>query len=318
MTATLRFLVTLLLTALFFPAQAWSDDHDQPRAVLVTGASSGIGLAIAKELAANDFYVYAGARKPEDLERLDAMDNISSVRLDVTKYDEIAAAVEFVESQGRGLFGVVNNAGVAVFLPMNDVPEEDIDWVFDVNVYGPYRVNKAFAPMLEASGGRTTLIGSISGYIAGAAGGTYSMSKFATEAYTDSYAAEMAEVGVHVSIIEPGGYKSKIREKIALHAMGKLDDKELELTEDERKRLEEMVAANAALKDPDEVAEAALHVMTSDQPKRRYMVTPNKQQADMTIRAALGKVAQLNRDQPYELSRDELIDMLDEALAADY
>lgn len=316
MTATLRLCVVLLLTTIAFTAQA--DEHERQRAVLVTGASSGIGLAIAEKLAANGFYVYAGARKPADLERLDAMDNISAVRLDVTEPDDIAAAVQFVEAQGRGLYGIVNNAGVAVFLPMNDVPEEDIDWVFDVNVYGPYRVNKAFAPMLIDSGGRTTLIGSISGYLAGAAGGTYSMSKFATEAYTDSYAAEMAGAGVHVSIIEPGGYKSKIREKVALHAMGKLDAEQLTLSDDEKKRLEEMVAANAALKEPDEVAEAALHVMTSDAPKRRYMVTPNLEQATLTIRAALGKVAQLNRGQPYEFSREQLIDMLDEALAAEY
>lgn len=316
MTATLRLFVILLLTTIACAAQA--DEHEQKRAVLVTGASSGIGLAIAEKLAASGFYVYAGARKPDDLDRLDAMDNISAIRLDVTKPDDIAAAVDFVEAQGRGLYGVVNNAGVAVFLPMNDVPEEDIDWVFDVNVYGPYRINKAFAPMLVDSGGRTTLIGSISGYLAGAAGGTYSMSKFATEAYTDSYAAEMADTGVHVSIIEPGGYRSKIREKVALHAMGKLDAEKLTLSDDERKRLEEMVAANAALKEPDEVAEAALHVMTSDEPKRRYMVTPNLEQATLTIKAALGKVAQLNRDQTYEFSREQLIEMLDEALAAEY
>ena len=79
-----------------------------------------------------------------------------------------------------------------------------------------------------------------------------------------------------------------------------------------------MVAANAALKEPDEVAEAALHVMTADRPKRRYMVTPNLDQATLTIKAALGKVAQLNRDQPYEFSREELIEMLDAALVADY
>ena len=172
MTVTFRIFIIFLFTTIALTTRALADEHEHQRAVLVTGASSGIGLAIAKKLAANDFHVYAGARKPADLEMLDAMDNISAVRLDVSKHDDISAAVEFVEAQGRGLYGVVNNAGVAVFLPMNDVSEEDIDWVFDVNVYGPYRVNKAFAPMLEASGGRTTLIGSISGYLAGAAGAT--------------------------------------------------------------------------------------------------------------------------------------------------
>ncbi len=318
MNTSLRIVLITLVLFLSISPPAPADEHGDKKAVLVTGASSGIGLAIAKKLADNGFYVYAGARKAADLKMLDAMDNISSVKLDVSKHDEIDAAVEFVEAQGRGLYGIVNNAGVAVFLPMNDVSEEDIDWVFDVNIYGPYRINKAFTPMLAESGGRTTLIGSISGYLAGRAAGTYSMSKFATEAYTDAYAVEMADHSVHVSIIEPGGYKSKIREKVALHAMGKLNDQQLSLSDEEKARLEEMVAANEALKEPDEVAEAALHVMTADKPKRRYMVTPNLEQATLTINAALGKVAQLNRDQPYEFSREQLIEMLDAALAAEY
>ncbi|MDJ0760177.1 MAG: SDR family oxidoreductase [Woeseiaceae bacterium] len=307
-----------LVIAMSMPTPASAADHDEQKAVLVTGASSGIGLAIAKKLAANGFYVYAGARKPADLEMLDAIGNISSVRLDVTRHEEIDAAVEFVKSQGRGLYGVVNNAGVAAYLPMNDVPEEDIDWVFDVNVYGPYRVNKAFAPMLIESGGRTTLIGSISGYLSGRYSGTYSMSKFATEAYTDAYAVEMADHSVHVSIIEPGGYKSRIREKVVQHTLDQMKDAGLEPTDEQKQQFDAMVASNEGLKEPDEVAEAALHVMTAEKPKRRYMVTPNLEQATLTISAALGKVAQLNRDQPYEFSRQQLIEMLDEALAAEY
>ena len=82
---------------------AYATDEPQTKAVLVTGASSGIGLSITRKLAANGFYVYAGARKPADLGRLDAMDNISSVRLDVTIQEDIDNAVEFVRSEGRGL-----------------------------------------------------------------------------------------------------------------------------------------------------------------------------------------------------------------------
>jgi NAD(P)-dependent dehydrogenase (short-subunit alcohol dehydrogenase family) len=145
------------------------------------------------------FSAAAMAEKAADLERLEAMDNVSSVRLDVTLQDDIDAAVKFVHKQGRGLYGLVNNAGVGSFSSLATGPESDIDFTFNVNVYGPYRVNKAFLPLLDASDGRTTIIGSIAGFIAGRSG-IYSMSKFAVEAYTDSLAREMADTGVHVSI----------------------------------------------------------------------------------------------------------------------
>lgn len=128
--------------------------------------------------------------------------NAKAVRLDVTDQADIDAAVQFIREQGRGPYGIVNNAGAGVFSPMNDTPEKDLDFVFDVNVYGPYRVNKAFASLLIESGGRTTTIGSISGFISGAVSGTCSMSKFAVEAYTDALAEEMADSGVLVSVVE--------------------------------------------------------------------------------------------------------------------
>jgi len=180
----LTVIAVFCLSAYYSPATL-ADDGDAQKAVLVTGASSGIGLKITEKLSSNGLYVYAGARKAADLERLDAMDNVSSVRLDVTVQEDIDAAVDFVSDQGRGLYGVVNNAGVSAFSPLTSGPESDMDFVFNVNVYGPYRINKAFLPLLEKSGGRTTTIGSIAGFTGRS--GIYSMSKFAVEAYTDSW-----------------------------------------------------------------------------------------------------------------------------------
>jgi NAD(P)-dependent dehydrogenase (short-subunit alcohol dehydrogenase family) len=198
---------------------------------------------------------------------------------------------------------------------MNETPEEDIDFVFDVNIYGPYRINKAFAPLLIESKGRTTTIGSISGFVSGAQFGTYSMSKFAVEAYTDALAEEMAESGVRVSVIEPGSFKSKIREKVVLHAIGKTSGEAGALTEEEQQRLAQTRERNASLKEPDEVAEAALHALFADTPRTRYMVTPDQEQAEVTIRTVLTRVAQLNADQPYSYSLEELTKMLQEAMA---
>jgi NAD(P)-dependent dehydrogenase (short-subunit alcohol dehydrogenase family) len=294
---------------------ACADEASDLKAVLVTGASSGIGLKIAETLSSNGFYVYAGARKEADLERLDALENVSSVRLDVTVDEDIEAAVDFVEQQGRGLWGVVNNAGVAVFSPLQSGPESDIRFTFDINVFGPFRVNQAFLPMLLKSKGRTSIVGSISGFIASASDGGYSASKFAVEGYSDSLAMELADTGVHVAMVEPGAYKSKIRDKYVAKALAA--DRDLDIDDETRKGLEEFAASNEAMKEPDEVAQAVLHLMSSDAPKKRYMVTPNAEQAALTIRSALERTLQLNAGQPYTYSRDELVALMDELLETD-
>ncbi len=291
--------------------------QEKQKAVLVTGASSGIGLKVTEYLIKNGFYVYAGARKDADLKRLDAMKNTSSVRLDVTKQSEIDAAVKFVAKQGRGLFGIVNNAGVGVFSRMSEMADKDILWIHDVNVMGPHRVNKAFIPMLIESKGRTSIIGSISGYVTGAFSGAYSMSKFAVEAYTESLAADLAESGVHVGIVDPGGFKSKIREKLTLFRLTGSYELNQQLTDEQNVELQKAKEGNDKLKEPDEVAEAVMHLMMSDKPKMRYMVSPNKGGADITMKMLLTRLIQLNSDQPYEYTRDEIVALLDELLKAD-
>lgn len=287
------------------------------KAVLVTGASSGIGLKITEVLSENGFYVYAGARKAADLERLDAMEHVSSVRLDVTRQADIDEAAEFVARQGRGLWGIVNNAGVAVFSPLASGPLEDLTFTLDVNVIGPYRVNQAFLPLVMESQGRTTTIGSVNGFVATPLGGAYVMSKFAVEGYTDSLAMELADAGVYVSVVEPGSYKSRIRDKVAAYTKAAAARGNIELTDETRKLVDDFAASNEAMKEPDEVAEAVLHFMTSDAPKRRYLVTPNEEQANITIRSAMQRVVELNEDQSYSYDRDELVAMLDELLESE-
>ena len=117
------------------------------RAVLVTGASSGIGRTTAEYLAAHGFFVYAGARKQADLDALNELENVQAIRLDVNIQEEIDAAVETVRAEGRGLYAVINNAGVVILAPLVEVSEEDLAFQMNVNVFGPYRVTKAFAPI---------------------------------------------------------------------------------------------------------------------------------------------------------------------------
>ena len=295
----------------------FADEVPKAKAVLVTGASSGIGLQIVDTLSRNGFYVYAGARKAADLEMLDAIDNVSAVRLDVTVDEDIEAAVNFVNKQGRGLWGIVNNAGVLRYSPLLSGPESDFRQTFDVNVFGPFRINQAFLPMLLESDGRTSIIGSISGYIPDYSDGGYVASKFAVEGYTDSLAMELASTGVYVGIVEPGGYKSQIRDKYVAQALLGEGEGDFVIDDETRKSLMDYAASNEAMKDPIEVAEAVLELMSSDAPKRRYMVTPNAEEAALTIRVAMQRTLQLNEGQPYSFSRDELVALLDELLKTD-
>jgi NAD(P)-dependent dehydrogenase (short-subunit alcohol dehydrogenase family) len=292
----------------------FANANTEQKAVLVTGASSGIGLRIAETLAKNGFYVYAGARKEADLERLDAMDNMSSVRLDVTDQKDIDAAVDFVRREGRGLWGIVNNAGVVLLSPLSRGSDADIRFTFDVNVFGPIRVNQAFLPLIIASKGRITTIGSISGFIADSGDGGYSVSKFAIEGYTDSLAMELSRSGVHVSVVDPGQYKSELRGKMLAQLLASADAGVIELDAAKRAELISTNYGNNALKEPDDVARAVLHLMSSDKPKRRYMVTPNAEEARWTISAALQRLLELNENQEYSYSRDQLVGLLDELL----
>jgi NAD(P)-dependent dehydrogenase (short-subunit alcohol dehydrogenase family) len=285
-------------------------------AVLVTGSSSGIGLKITEVLAANGYFVYAGARSAEDLAMLDAMDNVESIRLDVTDQDEIDAAVATVTSAGRGLYGLVNNAGVAVIAPLIEVDEEDFDFQMDANVYGPYRVTKAFAPLIIESRGRISTTGSLSGILSGALSGPYSMSKHAVEAFTDALAEEMIGFGVSVSVVEPGNYSSDIfasmRERSEAVGATASGSRYAEMME----RILSMPVDRSQYPEPDDVAEAVLSFMSDADPKRRYLVVPNQNEAGLTIRQVLTELVQLNEDHQYSYDRDDLVRMLDEALAA--
>ncbi|MBT8477377.1 MAG: SDR family NAD(P)-dependent oxidoreductase [Gemmatimonadetes bacterium] len=306
-------LAAAVLTVSLAVSEVGAQETDDLPAVLVTGTSSGIGLRMTEVLSENGFFVYAGARKAEDLARLDAMENVKAVRLDVTIQSEIDEAVALVEEEGRGLFGLINNAGVAVMGPLIEMPEADLDFQLDVNLFGPYRVTKAFADLLIESEGRVLTTSSIAGIATGPFTGAYSMSKHGVEAYTDALAAEMERFGVAVAVVEPGNYKSRILASMVerMEALGYS-------AEGSRwGSMRDMITGpldRSQYDEPDDVAMAALHFLTNESPKRRYMVVPNQFEADLTIRQAFRELAQLNQDHAFSHSREELVEMLDEAL----
>ncbi|MEM6574487.1 MAG: SDR family NAD(P)-dependent oxidoreductase [Pseudomonadota bacterium] len=289
---------------------------EEIKAVLITGASTGIGRHLAETLAGAGYHVYAGARKKKDLAELDAIDNITAVRLDVTSQEEVDAAVALISSSGSGLWGLVNNAGVGGGGGVVDTPIEDQNFVFDVNVKGVYRTTQAFAPLVMASKGRIVTTGSIAGTISWGGGSAYAGSKHAMEAYTDALAEEMAPHGVSVSVIEPGNYKSNIRRSSVNRMIAQRQSAGGEISDEMKAQLEQTTERELSYKEPDDVSKAFLHALFDDAPLRRYMVVPNQEEQGWTIGAKINELVQLNSWGPYSYSRDELVKMLDEALGA--
>lgn len=316
--AAVSFVIVIFFAPLLaVTTPAYGDETTSQKAVLVTGASTGIGRKITEKLAAEGHFVYAGARKDKDIDALNQIENVQAVRLDVTIQEDIDAAVETVETGGLGLYAVVNNAGVNVLAPLIEIDEAELDFLFDVNIYGPYRITKAFAPLIIESQGRIINISSISGTLSGPLYGIYSMSKHALEAYTDTLAIEMGLLGVKVSAVEPGNYKTNI-----FH--NRCDRMLARGYSAEGSRFEEFVAPRVEMcknrpddpdPEPDQVADAVLHALFDDNPKEHYLVVPEQQQAEWTIRKAVEELVSLNEDHEFSYNRDELIKMLDEAMA---
>ena len=178
--------------------------------VLVTGAGSGFGLAIALHLAQRGFQVYASVPEWEQREAVDAAAaergvRLRVLRLDVTDRPSIESAVNAVLAEGSGLYGVVHSAGLGLRGFFEDLAETEIRRLFDVNVFGVMAVTRAVLPHMRTSRrGRIVIITSAGGRIASMTLSGYCAGKFALEGFGESLALEVAPLGVHVSLVEPG------------------------------------------------------------------------------------------------------------------
>jgi len=203
-----------------------------------------------------------------------------------------------------------------VLKPLVEIDEEDFHFQMNVNIYGPYRITRAFAPLIIESKGRISIIGSIAGTLSSATWGPYSMTKHAMEAYADALKDEMNKFGVHVSLVEPGTYKSEIADS----ALKRMEQRN-QTAEDSQFQAEMTESVNwlAAFQDesgdPAEVAEVVMHALFDDSPKTRYLIVPNQEQAHWTINRAMERLVEQNADQKFSFDRETLIEMLDASLA---
>jgi NAD(P)-dependent dehydrogenase (short-subunit alcohol dehydrogenase family) len=247
-------------------------------AIVVTGASTGIGEAIALELDRRGYLVIAGVRTGDAGEQLKIRSTgmLFPILLDVTDAAQIAAAAEKVrEKVGEsGLAGLVNNAGIAVSSPLEIVPLADFRRQLEVNVIGQLATIQAFIPLLRICQGRIVNMTSINGALSLPYLGPYSASKFAFEAISDALRIELRHWGIKVIVIAPGAIKTPIWDKSAATAdlMSKsISPAGMKLYETDLNAWRNVVLDVVRKADPvEKVVEKVLLALESPRPRARY------------------------------------------------
>lgn len=248
------------------------------KAVLITGASTGIGKACALRLDRKGLRVFAGVRNESDGASLKhaASDRLEPVLLDVADSEAIASARRTIlNAVGRdGLAGLVNNAGVFYGGPLEFASLDELRNVFEVNLFGAIAVTQAFLPWLRHAKGRIVNMSSVSGLMAIPFLGPYAASKFALEAISDAWRVELRPWGITVAVVEPGNVDTPIFEK-ALAMLRKAR----EAYPPEARELYGPVFGFSERHErrtipADRVAKAVEHALLARRPKRRYLVGP--------------------------------------------
>jgi NAD(P)-dependent dehydrogenase (short-subunit alcohol dehydrogenase family) len=244
------------------------------RLALVTGASTGIGEACARDLAARGYHVLAGVRRPADAARLAATAGVEPIELDVTDADQVAAAARRVGD--AGLAALVNNAGIAITGPVEGVPVEQWRLGLEVNLLGAVRVTQALLPALLRSRGRIVNVSALAGRVAGPLLGPYAASKWGLEAVTDVLRRELRGLGVHVVSVQPGGVATPIWDK----GLERSDRLLAAMPADVRQRYDRLIdplrreSARLAREGipPEAVAAVIAKALAAPRPRTRYLV----------------------------------------------
>jgi len=259
------------------------------RSVVVTGASTGIGSASVKVLVASGFHVYGSVRKQSDAQRLSKEFGASFTPLvfDVTDEAAVAAGAKKVETalEGVTLFGLVNNAGIAVAGPLLYLKVEDFRQQLAVNLTGQLIVTQAFAPLLGAdrerkgTPGRIVMISSVGGKNALPFVGPYAASKFALEGLSESLRRELMVFGIDVVVVAPGAVATPIWDKSDVDVTPYANTPYASALD---KMKTYMISLGRKGLPPDRIGEAVKTALTTAKPKTRYTVAPNPVQQLMT------------------------------------
>ncbi|WP_238008917.1 SDR family oxidoreductase [Dactylosporangium sp. AC04546] len=247
----------------------------QPALIVVTGASTGMGAAAARELARQGFHVLAGVRRDRDADAIRS-DGVEPVILDITRSEQVEALAARVAGDPRPLHALVNNAGIQVNGPVEALPMAQWRWVFEVNLFGHIAVTQALLPALLRSQGRVVNISSVGGRVALPTYGAYAGAKFALEAVSDSLRREIAPLGVQVVVVEPGG----VRTEMATRGIATANQLAAQMTPAQEERYSGLVQAintlmasgTASGLTADAAARVIAKAVTTRRPRTRYTI----------------------------------------------
>jgi NAD(P)-dependent dehydrogenase (short-subunit alcohol dehydrogenase family) len=240
--------------------------------VLVTGAGRGIGLAVTQHMSERGWDVYATARSDADLDRLDRLDRVHAVPLEITDRASLAGLSERLPAK---LDGVVNSAGIIVKGPVEALSLDDLSRQIDVNVTAQIGVTQAALPHIRAAGGRIVFMSSVSGLITLPGSGAYSASKYAIESLADALRMELRPWDIRVSLIEPGPTRTDMwGDALVDHdrMAAKLSEHHRELYASHLAGTRKLIPRFQKLAgDPKKVVKAVDRALTSKHPRRRYL-----------------------------------------------
>ena len=252
------------------------------KSVVVTGSSTGIGWGVAKVLIEKGFRVFGSVRKEADAQRLQAEfgANFTPLLFDVTDAKAVAAGAETVAKAlgGEPLFGLVNNAGIAVSGPLLYLDVDEFRYQLEVNVVGPLIVTQAFAPLMTAPApstakpGRIVMISSIGGKNAFPFLGPYSASKFALEGLSESLRRELMLLGIDVIVVAPGSVVTPIWDKAEQVDVSRYANTPYASSLDKVRDF--MLATGRKGLKPERLGQTVWKALTTPKPKTRYTVTP--------------------------------------------
>ncbi len=260
-----------------------------PQVWLVTGASRGLGLAIARAVLERGGAVIAAARNPQRaLEALGVCDRVFPVELDVTDGMSVQGAAEKVLRRFEKIDVLVNNAGYGLIGAIEEVDPAEMKEVFNTNYFGVHQVLRAFLPQLRAQrGGWIVNISSVGGFTASPGAGAYNASKFALDGLSEALAQELAPLGIRVLIVEPGYLRTDFLDDSMRLARARIAD----YAETAGRTVKMMAERNGKQPgDPRKAARAILEAVESPRPPLRLILGPD------AIERVTNKLAAVRRD----------------------
>lgn len=247
--------------------------------MLVTGASSGIGLACAEYLADRGWRVYGASRSAP------AHSSFEPVVMDVRNEDSVNNAVTAIIAREGRIDAVINNAGIALAGAVEDTSIDEAREQFEVNFFGVFRVCRAVLPAMRGRGaGYIVNIGSIAGLVAVPYQGLYSASKFALEGLAESLRLEVREFGIRVVLIEPGDHRTALTTNRWLAAQSQINPVYLARF---RRAVGRMAADEQSGPAPDRVARLVEHILRHPNPRMRYTTGPPPERAAVWLKRLL-------------------------------